>query len=371
MLNYEFSIVDLFPYLFSFLFFASVNNSRMTSNKKLRWMFLYVLFFSALRYGIGYDYFSYKNTIVSNNDYQLERIELLGSLLMKLSYRTHYQLFFIITSILTLCPLFCCLKKYSSSPIFSFWVYLLFPLFYLNYISIVRNAVAYSFGICFFFALVNRKGFMKFFYATIFFLLAFGFHKSSLILVLMAVLIYIPVKKSILFVLFCLSFLVSNYIVSFLGGFSNISIVDFGLNYLENHERSEGHMMTYVFNAMCLFTFVVWDKVCMKNERNSLYLKLCCIGTCLWNIFLPLESTMALRLSSYFTLFYIFLIPEFINIRLGSIRILKSHILSILLLLIVFTFYRNIDAKGDGYGHISFLPYQTVFFHTDYRNYQD
>ena len=65
MYVYEFSIFDVLPY-FYLLVFLLYFNSFCKSVKALNVMFVFLFTFSAIRYGIGYDYFNYCNACVRN-----------------------------------------------------------------------------------------------------------------------------------------------------------------------------------------------------------------------------------------------------------------------------------------------------------------
>ena len=85
-MNYSFSFLDLFPYLLLVIicFYIGFHKLKNVDSGKL--ICIVVIVFSAIRVGIGYDYYGYMNLILKNvPDYSIERIEPLAKLLDTLS----------------------------------------------------------------------------------------------------------------------------------------------------------------------------------------------------------------------------------------------------------------------------------------------
>ena len=105
--EYVFSIVDLFPYTvmaFLLILFMYVKGSR---KRKALYGLIALFLFAAIRYGIGYDYFAYvAHATQVAKDYSYERLEPFSRVLLEVGYYTHYQVFFVIGSLLTVLPVY-------------------------------------------------------------------------------------------------------------------------------------------------------------------------------------------------------------------------------------------------------------------------
>lgn len=364
---YQFSWYDLTPYMLVLAVLSLVMKGKGTVKNKARICFWLMFIFSAIRYGIGYDYYAYmKSALHQVQDYALERFEPLSRLLVDIGYHTHYQVFFIISSFLILYPVYKCCIKLSINPVYSLVIFFMFPMFYLEGLSIVRNAIAYSF-ILYAYLLLTQK---RLILSVLFVVMSVMFHKSALIGVLIYPLYYVQLNKKIHLILFVCSFLVSNLAQRVLSDYA--SIIPF-LSSVEGYlefGRQEGGTMTLIVNFLTIFHFFIWDKMVKFNSDNLK--KLCCfnVGACLWNIMLPIDSTLALRLSTFFLMFLIFIVPQYkyiFSVRYRKLVGLMSY--SFFVVLFLSYFLINISAYLKVPERMSNLPYQTIFFHKDYSNY--
>ena len=216
MHTYEFSLLDIVPYYIVLALFYFVINKKITSKKKAQYCFVILFVFSAIRYGIGYDYYSYKALATrSVLEHAYERMEPLSEFLLEIAYRSHYQVFFAVGAFLTLYPLYKVYLKHSISPVYSLLIYYLFPLFFLGNQSIVRNGIAFTFVFCAF-TLLLEKGKKNLILSIVFLACACFFHKSALVGVLIYPLFYVKHFRSMhliaYFASFGLSFIATNTI---------------------------------------------------------------------------------------------------------------------------------------------------------------
>src|SRR5699024_10966242 len=96
---------------------------------------------------IGWDYDVYYNVIANNlQDTTItENNEILNILLVNLSQNTGItNLYFFVSSLITLFLIALNVSKYSTMPKLSMFIFITFPLFYLNSFSIIRFFVALS-----------------------------------------------------------------------------------------------------------------------------------------------------------------------------------------------------------------------------------
>lgn len=339
-----------------FLLIVLAVNCKKPKYSRLVFLFIFVLVFSAIRYGIGYDYFSYKETIESEDSFELERWELLPRLLGKFSKIVGTQFFFIVCSFLSLTPIFFVTKKISRQPVLSFSIFLLFPMFYLETIGIIRNGVAYSFVILMFYFLLQKKPLLS----VLSLLCAVGFHTSALVAVLVFFFYRFPLNRKIHFIAYISSFVLSAIVLTVLQSFSSLAIVNM---YLENKIGDGSHggmMMSIIINAIGIINLLYWKRITLYYKENIKYISLVNVGVCLWNIFLPVDQTSALRFATYFLLFVIFLVPTYT--RVFRIKHMKRWLLAFVTLLFVTSFYLSINSyRKSPDEHMANVPYQVFF----------
>lgn len=364
---YQFSILDLLPYFFMTVFLTAIMKGRGTQKKKAFFCFLLMFVFSSIRYGIGYDYYGYMATALHQvEDYTINRFEPLSRLLVEIGYHTHYQVFFILCSFLTLYPLYKACLKLSINPAYSLIVYFLFPNFYLESFSIVRNAIAYSFALYSFVLLYNKKLFRSILMVVI----ACLFHKSAAIALIIYPLYFLKTGPKINLIVYVASFLISQLVMRFVGNYAEIIPLFADVEHYADAARSGGGTMTYVINALAIFNFIIWKKLEGVNPDNCKYLTLFCAGACLWNVFLSVDSTIALRLGSFFMIYIIFLVPQYkYAFENNHRRLVSTCSYCFFLFLFMSYFYINVSSYLKTPDRMSTLPYQTIFIHTDYSNY--
>ena len=134
--------------------------------------------------------------------------------------------------------------------------------------------------------------------------------------------------------------------------------------------RSGGGTMTYIINFICVFHLLIWNKLTNLNKINSLLLGSFSVGVFFWNIFLNIDSTLSLRFSSFFMLGVILLVPQYkYAFKLEYRQFARQISLLFFLLVYIAYFYVNINGYLQNKERMSNLPYQTIFYHTDYSNY--
>lgn len=364
---YQFSFFDLFPYFIMVLLLTVIMKGKGSISRKTSACFMLMFIFSAIRYGIGYDYYEYMSAALHQvEDYSIERFEPLSRLLIEIGYHTHYQVFFVLCSFLTLYPLYKACLKLSINPAYSLVVYFLFPMLYLESFSIVRNAIAYSFALYAFVLLIDKK----FLRSLLMIAVAFMFHKSAAITLLIYPLYFLKLNSKINLIVYVASFFISQLVMRIVGNYADaISLLSNVEDYADV-ARSGGRTMTYIVNAITIFNFAIWRKLEEIDHINCKFLTLYCAGACLWNVFLPVDSTIALRLGSFFIIYIIFLAPQYMYAFGNKNRQLVSMFsYYFFLILFVSYFYINVSSYLKTPDRMSNLPYQTVFFHTDYSNY--
>lgn len=361
---YKFQWIDLFPYLLLVLLCISLSYLKYRKRDCSTLIFVALFLFSSLRYQTGYDYGNYLETILAQDGE--EKFEILVRWLISFSRTTHYQFFFIITSFLTLYPIYRLSKKYSLDPSLSLIVYLLFPIFYLESLSIIRNAVAFSF-ITYALDEYLERSYVK---AILFYILAIGFHTSAILGILLVVIERIKLSRGLLILIYITSFFVSPIILSAVSSIQS----DFGLfikisNYAINGKVGAGATMAILINCIGVLSLVYWKRLEKLGRYNYLWLVYVMFGVIFWNCF-GFEGTLRLRISSFFLIYLILLLPSFKYVfkRISHIQ-MKGILTLFLLVVFMASFYININGHLKDLSKMSFLPYQTVLNRVEYTQY--
>lgn len=130
-------------------------------NKKIDifyYLFIIIIFvFSAFRYNVGWDYEQYYWTIVYNLDTNIvSRGELLTIGLVELSRNLGIaNIYFFLNSFLTIFLVALVIDNYSKDKWMSILVFIAFPLFFLNSLSVIRFFSALA--IVFFFNKIYKR----------------------------------------------------------------------------------------------------------------------------------------------------------------------------------------------------------------------
>ena len=132
---------------------------------------------SALRYNVGYDYENYMALITGEADeHSFERLEWTSKMLMEFSRSLECpQFYFIITSLLIICPFAYIFYKESEDFCLSALLFYSLPIFFLSSLSLVRQSVACSFVFLMIYHLVKGNKL----FAFVFWLIACQFHITA------------------------------------------------------------------------------------------------------------------------------------------------------------------------------------------------
>lgn len=358
-------IIGTIPWILLLMFVFYVMNSKVPDSQKIKSIYLVVLIFMSLRYGIGYDYYSYRAAVEGKApEYITERYELLPRTLAFFSRGIHYQVFFIITSLLSLTPIFIVCKRMSIAPAMSFVVFLLYPQFFFESLGAIRNAVAYSFVFLMFYYLYNKK-YLK---MILSYLVALGFHSSAIMAIFIIPLFFLLKRRSVHVTLYLISFILSQFLVSIVTVIFDNSILMYRFSYYVNAEDAfkGGGMISIIINLIGIFNLIYWNRLYGYNKLNEKLLPIINVGVCMWNAFLAISPVFAIRFSLFYLYFLILLAPTY-SLALRRInplvnkRIIYMFCSSLFLFSFALQFY-NYYELGI---HMSNIPYQLFFLHSD------
>lgn len=364
-MNYSFSIIDLLPYILLLGVFYIIGKEKINNQNKVKYAFIFLLIFDCIRFGVGYDYMSYVNMIYEQSQlYDYDKYtEPLSQILMHIAHRTHYQVFFLLSSFLTLFPIFLFCKRNSINPYLSLFTYVCFPFFFLSGMGVIRNAIAYSMVIMALYFLQNKKIYL----AILFNIIAFGFHNSAIIGFLIYPLFYFKFGRKLSIIIYVLSLIFSSAVVakfSFL--FSGLSFF-WKIEHYANDIEGGGNSINLLINIINIVLLIFWNRIIAVRKNDETYLRFTNFGACIWNVFFPLSNHMAERFSTFFFIYLIIVVPSLIYSF--KKKITKELTMCVMVLIFASSFVLSIKAFVNGTSvNMSNLPYQVIFFHENYKN---
>ncbi|WP_455961537.1 EpsG family protein [Bacteroides bouchesdurhonensis] len=339
-------------YIILFLAIVVCTTCIKNINKRTISLFFVVTIFSAIRHGIGYDFYAYE--MIAKNLIGIERMELIPAYLLEFANKTHPQVFFVTSSVFI--STFYCLGILSlkkEDQFTSFLTYLCFPFLFIDQLGIIRQGMATAvvfYAICRF--IDNKKIFI------LLVALAYLCHRSSVF----ALFLLVPWNKMshrILFVIYVASFIIGEYIIGFLFdlflGSSNF-ISDGFYHYMEDKESSEGTKIRFIWMTLAVITLIKYKRLVTYDNNMLHFVNIFIIGACVYNIFL-IDDSIAKRLSMFFMCSIVTIMPSLIK----ALRIPRQIYYSVCLILFVLLVYFGSNNKRDEdqSGYYVTYPYRT------------
>lgn len=358
-------LLGTIPWVLFIAYLFVVMNSDLPERQKTRNFFVVTFIFMALRYGIGYDYYTYKSIIEGRtDDYMLEEMNIIPRIIALSFGKIHYQLFFVVTSFIIIYPLYRVIDRLSCFPSLSFLFFLLYPSFFLDGLSIIRNAMAFSLVVVMSYFLWQKH----YYRSILFFLLAVGCHTSSLFAIFIYPVYFLIKDRKLSVILYAVSFALSLIIlplISLIVG--DNALLHRALYYIEHVDVYKGGgLMSILINMIGLFNLIYWKEISDYSDLNKKLLPLVNIGVCIWNVFISISPVFATRLSGYFMYMLIFLIPSYPMVFENRLRIINERTISLACtVLFAFIFVMQYVNYVNSGIHMSNLPYQFFFLHTD------
>lgn len=287
-----------------------INSIVPNKNIRLFLLFFVVFIFSAIRYGIGYDYYSYY-AVVNQDSFLLLSWQPIPMILGKLSAYTNTYYFFFLTS-LFICIFLYLSFKYSKVIEYkweSLLVYISFPLFYMFNMSTIRQAMAYSIVFAAYTVFYNNN--LK---KTILCIVAVLCHLSAI----GAFIILIPfekIKTRYLLILFIISFVSGEAFVNIVGSYASyFSVGDKFSQYAEisSLEVADGRSIRYVIyfvNLVSLYYRRTLNKNCERDRILKYLIGILCVGASFFALFSTVNMTLAKRYCTFFFMASIVVIP--------------------------------------------------------------
>lgn len=363
------SFFQSLPYLFLLGFCLFL--VKIPDQQKASYYFFLVLFlFSALRFDVGWDYMHYRISI-ENDDYKdVTRFEWLEQQLAFLSQILNFpQLFFIVNSFFTFLFLYLGIKNLSTKYSISYLVYLGLPIFFFSGLSLVRFTLTLSIVFWAYGFLLEKK-ILKFILVII---LSFFIHKSSLIALLLIPLFYFPLNRIVNFSIFIVSlFISSTKVISSLLNNSYLmafEIADDFKNYAEGGEDFGGfHKLPILLSLINALNLIFYNKLTNNGsveeniKKSKIYITLYNFGCCIM-LFFADNATLSNRLSIYFQIAILLIIPLYLQTQNGKFNQMSKIVISITLILLFIVQLTIPNYNGDDPNRWStFLPYRFFLF---------
>lgn len=349
----------LIPYLFIFL--LGVWNLRYNT-KDTNKLFYFILFvFSAIRYDVGYDYMSYYEMIKSLDEFRLSRIEIFEKILIQFSHETFIQLFYIVNSFITIYFTKWALEKKSVDMSISTLTFLCFPLMFTHSFSIIRfwSAIAILFYASLY---LESKKIIKF---IILLIIAFCFHKSSLIALLFIPLYYINIPLIVNILILITSFFGGEFILSEIlsGIFSDAFFGDQVMRYVTKSAGDGLNKIPFLYLLIDVYLLFRSQELRKHNKDIYRWVSIYNVGVSLLFL-LSFEITLAGRLCRPFLIYLLLLMPFIVEYKTMFKKFknvkLNKQIFGIFCF-VVFVYLLSI--YNDELGKSQYLPYQIFLFH--------
>lgn len=294
-------MIFYFLYLFLIIFLCgryrlSTGIKSVNKNLKFDITIFFIIAISSLRFNIGFDWSQYLSFVYPKCDFKyLKRVEPLSSLYMYIAAVMNSPIImFSLFAITNYGIIGNIIKKESVSKYESLIIY--FSLFYLESLSILRQATALAI-VLYGYKFIKEKKLLKYFLCCF---VAFLYHRTAIISVVFYFLYY---SKSI-FIIFALTiFSVTIKIIlpKLLGNFFPYFLIYLEKNGIANQS---GNFIKLVYLALFFYCLFLKSK---KDIESSRMLNICSFGVLLPFI---LGGHTGSRIAMYFLIYYVFLIPR-------------------------------------------------------------
>jgi hypothetical protein len=310
-------------------------------------MSVVVFLFSILRYNVGWDYMAYYDTIMHNFDSSLlSRNEVISTSLIIFSRKIgSANFYFIVNSVITVFLIAFVLHKNSPDPFFSFFIFITFPLFFLNSLSIVRNFTAIAI-VFYSLRFINEGRLLRY---VVMIMIASGFHTSALIALLFYPLKFLNINSMGIIIM-----IVSGSILRPLLSSELKSLFPILNIYLKRTSDFQGWHLIFFFVFILFLVVVFRNNLAMgfSNRDANLLVNIFTLGVVIYILFFD-TGTLGHRLSLYGIITSTLIIPKLVDIFSNKReRILFKFVLCSGLM---FLFFATIYL-----GSSTYIPYETI-----------
>lgn len=295
---------------------------KMTNNKKVKksvfiLSLLQLILIQGLRnINLGSDmpfYWIYYNTQRMHSIFNLSfsRFEIMFKILTKIvsSITTNKQMYLLIISLLSNIPVSIIILKKSKNPIMSFLLYLSFGFYNFNF-SGLRQAIAFAITFYSLIHIIDRK-ILKFIISII---VASLFHSSALVFLPAYFLYNFKITKLKIICIAIIDIVIYIFKVQIFSFFNSL--------FYENYDMVITNSVNWMIMCLVIVFFCLLFYKKVESNYSSLIYNLVVIGSSIM-LLSPIANNI-LRISNYYFMFIILLIPEIVY----SLKIIKNKLLA-------------------------------------------
>lgn len=333
-------------YLSLFFSLFIIDHVKLNNGLKLKCAFFVITLFSALRYGIGFDYFMYYDFIEQN----VTNTNPIPCLLINIAHNTHYSLFYILSSIWVGLFYYLGMKK-ARCGFESVYFYVCFPTLFLASLSTVRQSMA--FAVIFYLICCYNERLLK---RILLLVVAFCCHSSSIA----ALPLLFPLKhlsKRRLWMFFIASFVCGQMVTTILLNLAyNNPLIVHLQQYLSEEAQGGGIMRVFIY-LLTVLTLIYFDQ--LNRSGMKMFAIYVCIGGCLYALF-----GANVHLGERFCTFYFSAIMIYIFQLRKCIKLPRIYYVTLLVVIFTgFLYIANINSRQCYTSHKDSLyyPYETIF----------
>lgn len=357
-MNYNFLVIDLWPYLLVALIFSLCFITKTRHSSKI--IFFTLLIFCALRYDVGWDFMSYIDEIQSiYPDPDQSRFEFLSKYIIYLGgYFGFYPVVFILFAFFTLAITYKAIENYSINRLMSWLIFYSMPLFFLASLSTIRQSLAAAI-VLYSYRFAKDKKYVYFFAAVY---VAALVHISAIAGILILPFAIFSVGRITNAIVFICSFIFADLFRDFLvGAVPGVDLLS-KLEFYINADSYKSSLIQYVYYLFGIFNIVFYNKLVRINPLNREYIAIANFGLIALN-FLSFEPVSALRISALYFVFLIYIIPCYRFVFNKKFVSLVDVTLFICFNALTFVYlFIYINAYQNGLiDKISFIPYRFWF----------
>lgn len=296
----------MYPYIFLFLFvsFFYFFDKRFIQNDFIYWLiFLYVLFFSGFRYGVGVDYAAYSDIFFSLSsgfdlDPSVDKLEpMTGFIVRAVNYFGFgEQYFFLLYSFITLFGVFFFIRKFSPDRRVSIFVFICVGIYFFATFNIIRQWLAISFFLMSLVSILSNR----YLVSLLFLICMIASHYTSILLLLVYPFLFIRFSFFGALVGLILLFFVAYIAQFFIAGTVYAIYLD---NQFLSADLNVIFLLLYVASMLFfLLYFGYFNKRVYIGRELLILLNMCLmsISIVVGMIAVDASSTLMMRVNTYF-----------------------------------------------------------------------
>jgi hypothetical protein len=348
--------IFFFLIVFALLRIQQIQKVRGLNFHALAYVIIFLL--CALRFDVGFDYTYYYELLTKQADFYEDkflRLEYMNQFLINISQNMGFpQFYFILTSFIIVFCTYQAIKRHSKDFVISTLIFLSFPIFFLNSLSIIRQYVAICIVFYGFRYIQNRKLFPYLITITI----AILFHKSAVIGIVLYW-IYNRRIKNIYYMILYFAGLFSSKLAYLVVAY----IFPQYLKYLDRKIGTGGDKVLLLFQLIGLILLLLVDSKKMAFKNYNFYMTSFFIGLFIWSS-LSSYGHAGFRGALYFMVFFILLLPEVLDL-IKERKLLKQLVYYISFAFFIFSLWLGTKNETKDPN----IPYQVIFL-TDKTTYK-